>query len=90
MTTCRAAAFNGDGTYDIRTFPKPTPPPGGAVLKVEAVGMCSSDVSQLAGHKHVPGEVAPVVAGHEQKMVRGDSLVVGEILAGGQITHTAA
>jgi threonine dehydrogenase-like Zn-dependent dehydrogenase len=63
--TCRAAVFNGDGTYDIRTFDKPVPPQGGAVIKVEAVGMCSSDVSQLNGHKHVPGEVAPVVAGHE-------------------------
>jgi threonine dehydrogenase-like Zn-dependent dehydrogenase len=65
MTTCRAVVFNGDGTYDIRTFAKPEPPAGGAVIEVEAVGMCSSDVSQLAGHKHVPGEVAPVVAGHE-------------------------
>jgi threonine dehydrogenase-like Zn-dependent dehydrogenase len=65
MTTCRAVVFNGDGTHDIRTFSKPEPPAGGAVIKVEAVGMCSSDVSQLAGHKHVPGEVAPVVAGHE-------------------------
>jgi threonine dehydrogenase-like Zn-dependent dehydrogenase len=27
--------------------------------------MCSSDVAQLNGHKHVPGEVSPVVAGHE-------------------------
>jgi len=65
MTTCRAVVFNGDGTYDIRSFAKPGPPAGGALIKVEAVGMCSSDVSQLAGHKHVPGEVAPVVAGHE-------------------------
>jgi len=32
---------------------------------VEAVGMCSSDLEQLKGHKHVPGEAAPVVAGHE-------------------------
>ncbi len=65
MTTCRAVVFNGDGSYEIRTFAKPRPPAGGAVIEVEAVGMCSSDVSQLAGHKHVPGEVAPVVAGHE-------------------------
>lgn len=66
MTTkCRAIMFNGDGTYEIRTFDKPTPPPGGAVIKVEAVGMCSSDAEQLKGIKHVPGEVAPVVAGHE-------------------------
>jgi threonine dehydrogenase-like Zn-dependent dehydrogenase len=64
-TSCRAVVFNGDGTYEIRSFQKPQPPEGGALLKVEAVGMCSSDVSQLAGHKHVPGEVSPVVAGHE-------------------------
>ncbi len=63
--TCRAVVFNGDGTYEIRTFDKPSPPEGGAVIKVEAVGMCSSDVGQLNGHKHVPGEVAPVVPGHE-------------------------
>jgi threonine dehydrogenase-like Zn-dependent dehydrogenase len=66
MTTrCRAIMFNGDGTYEMRAFEKPTPPPGGAVIKVEAVGMCSSDAEQLKGFKHVPGEVAPVVAGHE-------------------------
>ena len=64
-TTCRAVVFNGDGTYEIRTFDKPTAPPGGAVIKIEAVGMCSSDAEQLVGHKHVPGEVSPVVAGHE-------------------------
>ena len=63
--TCRAVVFNGDGTYQIREFPKPEPPQGGALLAVEAVGMCSSDVLQLAGHKHVPGEVSPLVAGHE-------------------------
>jgi threonine dehydrogenase-like Zn-dependent dehydrogenase len=63
--TCRAVVFNGDGTYELRSFRKPEPPEGGALLEVEAVGMCSSDVMQLAGHKHVPGEVSPIVAGHE-------------------------
>jgi len=57
--------FSGDGTYEVREFAVPTPPPGGAVLKVEAVGLCASDVAQLHGHKHVPGEVSPVVPGHE-------------------------
>ena len=64
-TSCRAVVFNGDGSYEIRSFLKPEPPEGGALLEVEAVGMCSSDVAQLAGHKHVPGEVSPVIAGHE-------------------------
>ena len=64
--TCRAVVFHGDGTWALRDdFMVPTPPPGGAVLAVEAVGLCHSDVAQLAGHKHVPGEVCPVVPGHE-------------------------
>ncbi|MBT5904894.1 MAG: alcohol dehydrogenase catalytic domain-containing protein, partial [Acidimicrobiaceae bacterium] len=64
--TCRAVVFGGDGTWELRDdFSVPTPPPGGAVLAVEAVGLCHSDVAQLAGHKHVPGEVSPVVPGHE-------------------------
>ena len=64
--TCRAVVFHGDGTWALRNaFAVPTPPPGGAVLAVEAVGLCHSDVAQLAGHQHVPGEVCPVVPGHE-------------------------
>ncbi|MFK7896491.1 MAG: zinc-binding dehydrogenase [Myxococcota bacterium] len=65
MSTCRAGVFNGDGTYQIQDFALPTALPGGGVLKVEAVGLCGSDVAQLAGHHHVPGEVAPIVPGHE-------------------------
>lgn len=64
-TRCRAVVFAGDGTYELRDFPVPSPMPGGAVLRVEAVGLCASDVAQLHGHKHVPGEVSPVVPGHE-------------------------
>lgn len=65
MDTCRAAVFSGDGTFEVREFPMPSAPPGGAVLKVEAVGLCASDVAQLHGHRHVPGEVSPLVPGHE-------------------------
>lgn len=65
MSTCRGVVFTGDGTYEAREFPVPAPLPGGGVLRVEAVGLCASDVSQLHGHRHVPGEVAPVVPGHE-------------------------
>ena len=65
MSTCRGVLFHGDGTYSVREFPVPEPLPGGAVVKVEAVGLCASDVSQLRGHPHVPGEVSPVVPGHE-------------------------
>ncbi len=61
----RAVVFSGDGRWEARDFPDPTPPPGGAVLRVDAVGLCHSDVSQFHGHHHVPGEVSPVVPGHE-------------------------
>ena len=63
--TCRAVVFDGEGGYAEKEFALPEPGPGEAVLQVEAVGMCHSDVAQLHGHKHVPGEVAPVVPGHE-------------------------
>lgn len=33
MSSCRAAVFNGDGTYEIRDFALPTPGPGGGGLK---------------------------------------------------------
>src|SRR3954447_19617568 len=62
--TCRAAVFLGDGTYEIREFAVPDPPPGGAVLQVEAVGLCGSDVAQFEGVELVPGACAfPVVPG---------------------------
>lgn len=65
MATCRGVVFTGDGAYERRDFPMPQPTATGAVLQVEAVGLCASDVSQLHGHKHVPGEVSPIVPGHE-------------------------
>jgi threonine dehydrogenase-like Zn-dependent dehydrogenase len=64
--TCRAVVFTGDGRHEIRDFPVPDPPDGGAVLRVEAVGLCGSDVAQHAGAHLIPGNSAfPVVPGHE-------------------------
>jgi len=94
--TCRAAVFRGDETYEIREFPIPDPPPGGAVLQVEAVGLCGSDVAQFAGIELVPGACAfPVVPGHETVgrvaklatdaalgVAEGDRVAVNEIMPG--------
>ena len=93
--TCRAAVFLGDGRYEIRELPVPTPPPGGAVLQVEAVGLCGSDVAQFHGVELVPGGSAfPVVPGHETVgrvvalaadaelgVAEGDLVAVDEILS---------
>jgi threonine dehydrogenase-like Zn-dependent dehydrogenase len=66
MGTCRAVVFGGDDTHEIREFTIPEPPDGGAVLRVEAVGLCGSDLAQHAGVHLIPGTSAfPVVPGHE-------------------------
>jgi threonine dehydrogenase-like Zn-dependent dehydrogenase len=84
VDTCRAAVFPGDGTFDVREFAVPDPPPGGALLQVEAVGLCGSDLAQLHGVQLVPGASAfPVVPGHETvgrivKLASGADLGAGE------------
>jgi threonine dehydrogenase-like Zn-dependent dehydrogenase len=65
MSTVRAGVFTGDGKWDVRELASPEPPAGGAVLGVEAVGLCGSDLAQLHGGVGVPGEKFPVVPGHE-------------------------
>jgi threonine dehydrogenase-like Zn-dependent dehydrogenase len=95
--TCRAAVFFGNNTYEVREFAIPEPPPGGAVLQVEAVGLCGSDVAQMDGVEMVPGaSVFPVVPGHETVgrvvklasdarlgVAEGDRVAVNEILMAG-------
>ncbi|MEX1008727.1 MAG: alcohol dehydrogenase catalytic domain-containing protein, partial [Acidimicrobiia bacterium] len=82
--TCRAVVFTGDGRHEVREFPIPDPPDGGAVLQVEAVGLCGSDVAQHAGVQLIPGTSAfPVVPGHEtvgrvRRLGRGAELGANE------------
>ena len=47
----------------LREVPEPACPPDGAVLRVEATGLCRSDWHALAGHD--PGVRLPHVPGHE-------------------------
>ncbi len=47
----------------LETVSDPTPPKGGAVIKVEATGLCLSDWHGWAGHD--PDIVLPHVPGHE-------------------------
>jgi threonine dehydrogenase-like Zn-dependent dehydrogenase len=62
----RAIVFNGDETWEMRDLPVPEPQPGGAVLRVEATGLCHSDVDHFRGHVHTPwGGAFPSIAGHE-------------------------
>jgi threonine dehydrogenase-like Zn-dependent dehydrogenase len=64
--TSRAVVMPGDGTWSVRELPVPEVPPGGAVLRVEAVGMCHSDIDHLHGLVHTPwGGAYPSIPGHE-------------------------
>jgi threonine dehydrogenase-like Zn-dependent dehydrogenase len=62
----RAIVFNGDETWEERDLPVPEPRPGGAVLRVEATGLCHSDFDHFQGRVHTPwGGEFPSIAGHE-------------------------
>lgn len=62
----RAIVFRGDETWEEREVPVPELRPGCAVLRVEATGICHSDLDQFRGRPPVPsGGVFPVVPGHE-------------------------
>ncbi len=62
----RAIVFNGDETWELRDLPVPDPQPGGAILRVEATGLCHSDIDHFRGHVHTSfGGAFPSIAGHE-------------------------
>ena len=62
----RAIVFNGDETWEMRELPVPDPQPGGAVMRVEATGLCHSDVDHFRGHVHTSyGGAFPSIPGHE-------------------------
>ena len=62
----RAIVFNGDETWEMRDLAVPDPQPGGAVMRVEATGLCHSDVDHFRGHVHTSyGGAFPSIAGHE-------------------------
>ena len=62
----RAIIFHGDETWEERDLPVPDPQPGGAVLRVEATGLCHSDFDHFQGRVHTPfGGAYPSIAGHE-------------------------
>lgn len=65
MSDVRAAVFSGDGRVELRRLPMPECPAGGALVRVEAVGLCGTDLAQFHGKLGLPGEKFPLVPGHE-------------------------
>ncbi|MGX9354788.1 zinc-dependent alcohol dehydrogenase [Roseobacteraceae bacterium S113] len=59
----RALVYEGPNTLAMRDVPRPVAGPGEHVVRVEAVGICGSDMHGYLGHD--PRRVPPLVLGHE-------------------------
>jgi threonine dehydrogenase-like Zn-dependent dehydrogenase len=59
----RAAVMTAPRTFEMREFPRPAIGPDEGLLRVEACGICGSDVEQYKGHLGQRG--LPMVPGHE-------------------------
>lgn len=60
--TARAAVLTGPQTFEFRDFPLPELRPGEILVRVEACGICGTDVHE---YKRDPFKLIPVVLGHE-------------------------
>ncbi len=70
MVTMAAAFFNGKGQMELHDHPRPEAGPGEAVIRVQACGICGTDL-QMNADKAVPDERP---AGHE---VGGEVVEIG-------------
>ena len=73
--TMKAAFCDAPGAdLRIREVPTPSPKPGQYLVKVEACGICHSDVHLQTGEEPVPDELFPLRLGHEGvgRIVSGD------------------
>lgn len=59
----KALVYTGTLEVQYREEPDPTPKPGEALVKIEAVGICGSDMH--AYHGHDARRVPPMILGHE-------------------------
>lgn len=65
--------YTGPRSLEFREVPDPAPRPGEALIRVEAVGICGSDMHAWQGHDE--RRPAPLILGHE---------AAGVIVAGGE------
>lgn len=97
----RAVLYDGPGRLPaVREVPDPEPPPGGAVLRVEATGLCRSDWHGWMGHDpditafpHVPGHelagTVHAVAPDVRRFRPGDRVTVPFVCACGSCAQCA-
>ncbi|MCE8442500.1 alcohol dehydrogenase catalytic domain-containing protein, partial [Rhodovulum sulfidophilum] len=59
----KALIYTGPRLLELRELPDPEPGPGEALIRVEAAGICGSDMHAWAGHDD--RRPAPLILGHE-------------------------
>jgi len=59
----KALVYTAPHTLDYRDEPDPSPGPGEALVRIDAVGICGSDMH--AWHGHDERRVPPLILGHE-------------------------
>jgi len=73
-TTMRALRWYARGDVRVDEIPRPTPAPGQALIRVDRVGLCGTDVEEfltgphdipVSGPHPVSGAQAPLITGHE-------------------------
>jgi alcohol dehydrogenase, propanol-preferring len=80
METMQAMLFDGPGEpLRLARVPRPTPGPGELLLRVEACGICRTDLHVTAGE--LPNPRLPLILGHE---------IVGTVAACGPGVHRFA
>src|SRR2546430_5484499 len=69
--TIRAVVQTGPRQLAMREFPRPViGPDGGGLLRVEACGICGSDVEQYRGN--LSSQWLPMVPGHDRQPLAAD------------------
>jgi len=64
--TAIAAVLTKPETFDIREMPIPDIGPDDGILRIEAGGLCGTDVEQFHGHLGGTGrDIMPIIPGHE-------------------------
>ena len=59
----KALVYTGPRSLELRDVPDPQPRPGEALIRVDAVGICGSDMHAYLGHDE--RRPAPLILGHE-------------------------
>ena len=87
----KALVYTDRERTEFRDEPTPSPGPGDALVAVEAVGICGSDMH--AWHGHDPRRVPPLILGHEAAGVvlegdkPGQRVVLNPLISCGQCDY---